>query len=69
MRERKIYLRVLRRLLLNSLSAKVSWCDMVESRRLKARLSRERDLFACSQAILDWMFHDTKIKDAVNVFY
>ena len=50
MRERKISLRVLRRLLLNSLSAKVSWCDMVEARRLKKRLSHERDLFACSLA-------------------
>jgi hypothetical protein len=48
MRERKISLRVLRRLLLNSLSEKVSWCDIVETRRLKMPLSHGWDLFACS---------------------
>ena len=50
MREWKISLRVLRRLLLNSLWEKASWCDIAEARRLKTRLSQDRDLFAYSLA-------------------
>jgi len=46
MRERKKSLRVLRRLLLDALSIKISWCDMVMLEDLK-RWPHDKDLFSC----------------------